>query len=104
MPNRILRTTNGYSINQLEATGLPPREAQVLLLKALGLTTQAVALELHCAARTVRGRLENLFYKFGAKNSAQLIGCAFISGHLKNLALALVAVLTLDQFAGALCL
>lgn len=90
----ILRTKNGYSVNRLECTGLPAREAQVLLLKALGLTTMEAAKELGCGARTVRNRLESLFYKLSAKNAVQLINNAYGAGNLRMLSILFTASIT----------
>ena len=79
----IKRTTDGYALNWLEVHGLAPRESQVLLLKASGLTSAAAAKELGCSTRTVRGRMENLFYKLGARNGTEMITNAVLQGKLK---------------------
>jgi DNA-binding NarL/FixJ family response regulator len=90
----ILRTKTGYQLGNMEATGLAPRECQVLLLKALGYKNTAAAEYLGCGERTIRGRIENLLYKLKAHNSAQMVANAFKAGNLK---IALVIMLAITS-------
>lgn len=78
----IKRTKTGYQLENLLATGLPPRCSQVLLLRAKGLTISATAKQLGCGAETVKNRIKDLFYKLKAHNTAEAIDHAFNSGNL----------------------
>lgn len=79
----IQRTEQGYKAEHWEATSLPPRASQVLVLRALGLTCAQAAEELGCGTETVKNRIKDLYYKFQARNNAQLINNAIVAGNLK---------------------
>jgi DNA-binding NarL/FixJ family response regulator len=80
---QILRTEKGYQAQQWEATGLPPRASQVLILRALGLTCAQAANELGCGTETIKNRIKDLYYRMRAHNTAQLINNAIAAGNLK---------------------
>jgi DNA-binding CsgD family transcriptional regulator len=82
---RILRTDTGYQIGQLHATGLTPRQSQVLLLRAEGNQVKQCAHALNCSSANVRQLLAELFYKLRANSSHELIARAFQAGHLRFL-------------------
>jgi DNA-binding CsgD family transcriptional regulator len=82
---RILRTDTGYQIGQLHATGLTPRQSQVLLLRAEGNQVKQCADALNCSSANVRQLLTELFYKLRANSSHELIARAFQAGHLRFL-------------------
>lgn len=82
---RIMRTDTGYQIGQLHATGLTPRQSQVLLLRAEGNQVKQCADALNCSTTNVRKLLAELFYKLHAKSSHELIARAFQTGHLRFL-------------------
>lgn len=78
----IKRTKTGFQLENLLATGLPPRCSQVLLLRAKGLTVTDTAQQLGCGAETVKNRIKDLFYKLKARNTAEAIINAFNNGYL----------------------
>lgn len=80
---RIQRTPNGYSLHGIEATGLPPRQSQILLTMANGMTQKAAAEALGCKQPSIRNATSALLYKLHAKNSAHAVANAFASGNLK---------------------
>jgi len=79
----IQRTEQGYKAAHWEATGLPPRASQVLVLRALGFTCAETAEELGCGTETIKNRIKDLHYKLKARNNAQLINNAIVAGNLK---------------------
>jgi len=78
----IKRTKTGYQLENLLATGLPPRCCQVLLLRAKGLTIPATAKQLGCGVETVKSRVKDLFHKLKAHNTAEAIINAMANGNL----------------------
>jgi DNA-binding NarL/FixJ family response regulator len=80
---QVQRTEAGYKAQHWEATGLPPRASQVLVLRALGLTCAETATELGCGTETIKNRIKDLYYKLQARNNAQLINNAIVAGKLK---------------------
>lgn len=81
---RIQRTPNGYSLHGIEATGLPPRQSQILLTMANGMTQKAAAEALGCKQPSIRNATSALLYKLHAKNSAHAVANAFASGNPEN--------------------
>jgi DNA-binding CsgD family transcriptional regulator len=81
----IERTQEGYQFNGLAVSGLAPRESQVLLLRAAGLSINECSRVLNCGAQAVKARMSNLFYKLHANNAPELIAQAFKSGFLRLL-------------------
>lgn len=59
---------------------LSPREREVLLCAAQGLTGQEVAAELNITERTVQAHLASIYNKFGAKNKTEAILIALKRG------------------------
>ena len=61
---------------------LTPREHEVLMLLAEGLTTAQVALELSVSEHTVRSRVKATLAKLDARNREHAIAIAFREGAL----------------------
>lgn len=78
----IRKTDNSYQLGRLKAQGLAPRENQTLLLMANGYSYKAAAKELGCGEKTIAGRMQNIFYKLKATNTAHAICLAFTTGKL----------------------
>lgn len=97
---RILRTETGYRLGDLEATGLTPRESQVLLLRAKGNSIAACAAALCCSQGNVRQITNTLFYKLRVNSAPALICKAFECKHLRalNLAAALLIGICANWF------
>lgn len=57
--------------------GLTPREAEVLVLIAEGLSNKEIARELHISQATVKTHINNLFAKTGARDRAQAVRYAY---------------------------
>jgi len=102
------RTDTGYQIGHLHASGLTPRQSQVLLLRAQGKSVRECAQLLNCSNNNVKQILNELFFKLEVDNSPALITRAFESMHLQFLSffaavfIALFASLAADsstQFA-----
>jgi len=64
------------------ASGLSPREREVLQLVADGLTTTQIAEKLYTSPRTVETHRQNIMEKTGAKNTAALVKAAVSQGWL----------------------
>jgi len=60
--------------------GLTPREGEVLILIATGLTNQEIARKLFISEGTVKTHINNLFAKIGARDRAQAVAYAFRRG------------------------
>lgn len=60
--------------------GLTPREAEVLVLIAGGLSNQEIARALHISLATVETHINNLFAKTGARDRAQAVRYAYGRG------------------------
>ena len=61
-------------------TGLTPRERDVLLLVALGLSNTELAAHLHLSPATAKTHISHLLTKLGARDRAQLVIAAYESG------------------------
>lgn len=83
----IKRTRDGYEHNGLHVSGLAPRESHALLLRAQGMSYQRCAAVMNCTPKAVKARINNLFYKFNADSTPDLITRAFKSGALRLLTL-----------------
>lgn len=82
------RTDSGYSFGSLVAEGLPPRQSQILLMRASGLSIKAIAQALQCSCANVQQGIKNLFFKLDAHSSPELITKAFANKTLRMLSLA----------------
>ncbi len=60
--------------------GLTPREAEVLVLIADGLSNREIARALHVSAATVKTHINNLFAKTGARDRTQAVRYAYGRG------------------------
>lgn len=83
------RTERGYTLGNLIVEGLPPRQSQILLMRALGLTAKEIASALQCSASNVEQGINILFFKLKANSSSELVTKAFISKTLRMLSFAL---------------
>jgi len=81
------RTATGYQCGKLHVTGLPPRQSQVLLLRALGNSRSECAQLLGCSIANVSGIMRTLFFKLHADSSAELITRAFENEYLRFLSI-----------------
>ena len=64
--------------------GLTPREGEVLILIATGLTNQEIATKLFISEGTVKTHINNLFAKIGARDRAQAVAYAFRRGLVRE--------------------
>lgn len=87
------RTETGYKLGDLEATGLSPRECQILVMRGQGLREKECARELGCSVANIKNRTANIFYKLQANNMNAAIVKAIRVGYLKVMTLCLVFVL-----------
>lgn len=83
------RTETGYTLENLIVVGLPPRQSQILLMRAIGLTAKEIATLLQCSSANVEQSIKTLFYKMKANSSSELVTKAFISRTLRMLSFAL---------------
>lgn len=60
--------------------GLTPREAEVLVLIAEGLSNPEIARKLHISQATVKSHINNLFAKTGVRDRAQAVRYAYVRG------------------------
>ncbi|MFD5060982.1 response regulator [Streptomyces sp. NPDC058394] len=60
--------------------GLTPREAEVLVLIAEGLSNPEIARKLHISQATVKSHINNLFAKAGVRDRAQAVRYAYARG------------------------
>ncbi|MFV5992013.1 response regulator transcription factor [Streptomyces sp. NPDC056231] len=60
--------------------GLTPREAEVLVLIAEGLSNREIARKLHISQATVKSHINNLFAKAGVRDRAQAVRYAYVRG------------------------
>ncbi|WP_327243984.1 response regulator transcription factor [Streptomyces sp. NBC_01320] len=60
--------------------GLTPREAEVLVLIAEGMSNQEIARRLHISQATVKSHINNLFAKAGVRDRAQAVRYAYVRG------------------------
>lgn len=81
------RTDTGYQIGHLHASGLTPRQSQVLLLRAQGKSVRECAQLLNCSNNNVKQILNELFFKLEVNSTPALIMRAFESLHLQFLSL-----------------
>ena len=65
-----------------EPQHLTAREAQILRLAAVGLTSKEIALRLDIAPRTVERHIENTRLKMRARNRVHMISKAIATGFL----------------------
>ena len=63
-----------------DATGLSPRELEVLRLVAAGKSNQAIAAELAISDRTVERHVSNIFVKLGVGSRTAAAAYAFAHG------------------------
>lgn len=82
-----LRTECGYQLGNFAAQGLPPRQSQELLLLANGCTEAEAAQVMNCSVNNIKRIKQDLFFKTGTFNSAELIARAFASRYLRYLTL-----------------
>ncbi|HEX7819439.1 MAG TPA: helix-turn-helix transcriptional regulator [Sphingobium sp.] len=61
---------------------LTPREVEVLILVATGLSAKEIAIRISIAPRTVERHIENARLKMHARNRTHLVICAMATGHL----------------------
>ncbi len=59
-----------------DAVDLTPRETELMILLARGLTNKDMAAELHLSPRTVRNQLHSLFAKLGVHRRAEAAALA----------------------------
>lgn len=74
------------SVHVVRGDGRPwitPREAEVLVLVALGLSAREIGTELVMAPRTVDQHIVNLKMKTGARNRAHMVTIAMCAGLLE---------------------
>ncbi len=83
------RTAKGYSFGSFAVEGLPPRQSQILLMRASGASVKSIAQTLQCSAANVQQGINNLFYKLNAHSSHELITKAFLRNYLKTFAVML---------------
>ncbi|THA63532.1 response regulator transcription factor [Streptomyces sp. A0958] len=60
--------------------GMTPREAEVLVLIAEGMSNADIARSLHISQATVKSHINNLFAKAGLRDRAQAVRYAYIRG------------------------
>ncbi|WP_405717003.1 response regulator [Streptomyces sp. NBC_00046] len=60
--------------------GLTPRELEVLVLIAEGLSNPEIARSLHISQATVKSHINNLFAKAGVRDRAQAVRYAYVRG------------------------
>ncbi|MFJ4916916.1 MULTISPECIES: response regulator [unclassified Streptomyces] len=60
--------------------GMTPREAEVLVLIAEGLSNAEIARSLHISQATVKSHINNLFAKAGLRDRAQAVRYAYVRG------------------------
>ncbi|MFF9570353.1 response regulator [Streptomyces sp. NPDC014685] len=60
--------------------GLTPRELEVLILIAEGLSNTEIARQLHISQATVKSHINNLFAKAGVRDRAQAVRYAYVRG------------------------
>lgn len=91
------RTATGYQCGKLHVTGLPPRQSQVLLLRALGNSRPKCAQLLGCSIANIKQATTELFFKLDADNATELVTRAFECGYLRFLSI--FAALFIGLFA-----
>ncbi|HSX49910.1 MAG TPA: sigma factor-like helix-turn-helix DNA-binding protein [Cellvibrio sp.] len=67
----------------MHVSGLPPRQSQVLLLRAQGKTQRECAQLLGCSTANIKQALNALFFKLHADSTAELITKAIRNGYLE---------------------
>lgn len=74
----------GLGLGRSQGTGLPdgltPREAEVLVLIAEGLSNAEISRRLHVSQATVKTHINNLFAKTGVRDRAQAVRYAYVQG------------------------
>ncbi|MER5280462.1 response regulator transcription factor [Streptomyces sp. NPDC002809] len=60
--------------------GMTPREAEVLVLIAEGMSNAEIARRLHISQATVKSHINNLFAKAGLRDRAQAVRYAYVRG------------------------
>lgn len=81
-------------MTQIIATGLPPRQAEALLLTAQGMSRKEAAKRMHCSPQNVVMLLDAVRHKLHARTAPEAVATAFQRGILRSLA----AVLILSSF------
>lgn len=77
---RFVRTGLESSSRPEPPTGLTPRELEVLVLVARGLTNAEIAVELYVAETTVKTHVSHLLAKLDLRDRVQLVVLAFDTG------------------------
>ncbi|MFD9504508.1 response regulator [Streptomyces sp. NPDC060035] len=80
---RLLERVTAEAVRPLPSElpdGLTPREAEVLVLIAGGLSNAEIARALHISRATVKTHINNLFAKTGARDRAQAVRYAYGRG------------------------
>lgn len=83
MSSPTQRTATGYQCGDLHTTGLPPRQSQVLLLRASGKSVRECAQLLSCSADNIKQATQALFLKLHANSTPELITNAMRTGYLQ---------------------
>ncbi|WP_039913131.1 LuxR C-terminal-related transcriptional regulator [Cellvibrio mixtus] len=77
------RTETGYQCGDLHTSGLPPRQCQVLLLRARGNSISECAQLLCCSPANIKQAITALFLKLHADSTPELITKAIRNGYLQ---------------------
>lgn len=57
--------------------GLTPRQREIVLLLARGLTSKEISARLHISALTVRTHRENIMRRLGVRSTAELVASVY---------------------------
>jgi len=89
--NMPKRTTDGYSLQGLEATGLSPRQSQALLYIATDHTAGEAAQAMDCSTPNVNQLIQSLHWRLKTHRQGGLITAAFRNGFLRVVCLLLAS-------------
>ena len=67
-------------VTDLSSAGLTPREGEVLLQVAAGLSNAEIALALHLGVETVKSHVAEVLRKLGLRDRVQVVVYAYESG------------------------